>query len=405
MCSPPRGTPDRAFTSTAAARGPRRMTATLVFVEKEDQRVWMLTERRPAPAHPRGSRDAVRRAHVAGGAAARHPRGAPRLRSPHRDIVEVPLDRTAAWNPSAILSLTEDSDFLAQPVLSSDGSHLAWIAWDHPNMPWDTTELRVGRIEDGLVAEWATIAGGDGTAPLQPVWTGEDDLVYSDDPTGRWNLWRLRLTADLDHGPIAPADADTGGALWGLGMRWFAVLDDGRIVAVRTNGEDEVVLIDADGSCDGAGNRRDRERRHRRRPRHAGAAERAGRARLGRAVVHRCGRAGRRGARRGRILAMGSRMDAAGPCRHLCGTARRGPRVRLCADEPRSRGSRGRAAAVRRVRPRRPDGARRGRRIREDRVLHQSRHRRARRQLRRLDRLRPRIPRAAAGSVGRRRRG
>ena len=117
-------------------------------------------------------------------------------------------------------SLTADSDFLAQPVLSSDGSHLAWIAWDHPNMPWDTTELRVGRLEDGVVAEWATIAGGTGTAPLQPVWTGEDDLIYSDDPTGRWNLWRLRLTADLHHGPIAPADADTGGAA--LGTRALA---------------------------------------------------------------------------------------------------------------------------------------------------------------------------------------
>ena len=147
----------------------------------------------------------------------------------------------------AILSLTEDSDFLAQPVLSSDGSHLAWIAWDHPNMPWDTTELRVGRLEEGVVAEWASIAGGAGTAPLQPVWTGADDLIYSDDPTGRWNLWRLRLTADLHHGPIAPADADTGGALWGLGLRWFGLLDDGRIVAVRTDGEDSLVVIDPDG--------------------------------------------------------------------------------------------------------------------------------------------------------------
>ncbi|GAA1986947.1 prolyl oligopeptidase family serine peptidase [Microbacterium pumilum] len=220
----------------------------LVFVEKEDQRVWMLTPEGPRALTPAdhgmrfggltwqtGRLLAIRETHRDGVA-------------PHRDIVEVPLDRTASWNPSAILSLTEDSDFLAQPVLSSDGSHLAWIAWDHPHMPWDTTELRVGRIEEGLVAEWATIAGGDGTAPLQPVWTGEDDLVYSDDPSGRWNLWRLRLTADLHHGPLAPADADTGGALWGLGLRWFAVLDDGRIVAVRTNGDDQLVVIDAEGS-------------------------------------------------------------------------------------------------------------------------------------------------------------
>ena len=48
--------------------------------------------------------------------------------------------------------------------------------------------------------------------------------------------------------PIAPADADTGGPLWVLGTRWFGRLDDGRIVAVRTNGDDELVLIDTDGT-------------------------------------------------------------------------------------------------------------------------------------------------------------
>ncbi len=220
----------------------------LIFVEKDDQRVWMLTrDDGPRPLTPAeggmrfggltfqsGRLLAVRETHDG--------RGAPR-----RDIVEVPLDRTAAWDASAVVSLTEDSDFLAQPTLSSDGSHLAWIAWDHPNMPWDTTELRVGRLEDGVVAEWATVAGGSGTAPLQPVWTGDDDLVYCDDPDGRWNLWRLRLTADLHHEPVASADADTGGPLWGLGTRWFAVLEDGRIVAVRTNGGDDLVVIGTDG--------------------------------------------------------------------------------------------------------------------------------------------------------------
>jgi dipeptidyl aminopeptidase/acylaminoacyl peptidase len=222
--------------------------AQLVFVDKDAQRMWLISDGDgPWPLTPAGGGMRFGGITWQGGRllAIRetHHDSAP----PHRDIVEVPLDRSAAWDPGAIVSLTEDSDFLAQPALSSDGSHLAWVAWNHPNMPWDTTELRVGRIEDGLVAEWATIAGGDGTAPLQPVWTGEDDLVYSDDPSGRWNLWRLRLTADLHHGPIAPVDADTGGALWSLSQRWFAVLDDGRIVAIRTNGDDRLVVIGPDG--------------------------------------------------------------------------------------------------------------------------------------------------------------
>jgi len=221
----------------------------LVFVEKEDQRIWILpSDDGPRPLTPEGTDMRFGGLSFQGGRLLAIRETHTGAEAPHRDIVEVPLDRSAVWNASAIVSLTEDSDFLAQPALSADASHLAWIAWNHPNMPWDTAELRVGRIEDGIVAEWTTIAGGAGTAPLQPVWTGEDELVYSDDPTGRWNLWRLRLTADLHHEPIAPADADTGGPLWALGSRWFGMLDDGRFVAVRTNGEDHVVVIGLDGS-------------------------------------------------------------------------------------------------------------------------------------------------------------
>lgn len=221
----------------------------LVFVEKADQRVWRVEPgEHPRPLTPMagdmrfggltwqgGRLLAVRETHT----------GDP---VPHRDIVEIPIDGSGAWDAASLPSLVEDSQFFAHPSLSPDGSHLAWIAWNHPDMPWDRAELRVGRLEDGLVAEWATVAGG-GSAPLQPEWIGDDDLLYADDPDGRWNLWGLRLTADLQHQPLAPADADTGGPLWSLGQRWFTVLDDGRVVAVRTDGGDEVVLIGRDGQA------------------------------------------------------------------------------------------------------------------------------------------------------------
>lgn len=219
----------------------------LYFVEKTDQRVWRLAPAgRPEPLTPdagdvryggltmqHGRLLAVREDHTRGGHA------------PVRDIVEIPLGDSAARR-GGVRSLAGGSDFVAHPALSPDGTRLAWIGWNHPDMAWDRAQLRVGRIVDGVVVEQATVAGGD-SSPLQPEWLDDEELVYADDPRGRWNLWRVRPSAAASPEPVAPADADTGGPLWVLGTRWFTVLADGRIVAVQTDGSDELVLLDTGG--------------------------------------------------------------------------------------------------------------------------------------------------------------
>lgn len=206
----------------------------LFYVEKTDQRVYALRPGREARALTPAD-DAVRH----GGLrfehgvllAVRETHGSARV--PARAVVRIPTADTGAVDV-----LADGSDFLAQPALSPDGRHLAWVAWNHPDMPWDATRIRVADLETGQVRD---VAGGTDRAPLQPVWVAADELLYADDPDGRWNLFRHVLTADAQ--PVAPADADTGGGLWVLGTRWFAATDDGRIVAVRTDGGDEIVEI------------------------------------------------------------------------------------------------------------------------------------------------------------------
>ncbi|MBN9178277.1 MAG: S9 family peptidase [Microbacterium sp.] len=222
----------------------------LVFVEKTDQRVWIVD-----PGGDPRALTAVDESACYGGLRFSHGRllavrewqGEGVVR---RGIVEIALEGAAS-----VRQLVGDSDFVAQPDLSPDGTHLAWVAWNHPHMPWDRTEVRVGRIDDGRVRSWSAVTAGD-TAALQPTWRSDAELVYLDEPTGRWNLWSRGHDARTDGTrtqgfgaavPLAPFDADTGGALWSLGMRWYGVLSGGRIVAVRTNGSDELVLIGADG--------------------------------------------------------------------------------------------------------------------------------------------------------------
>lgn len=215
----------------------------LVFVEKTDQRVWRLTPGRdPHPLTPADLGMRFGDLQVIGDElwAVRETHGSGRP-VPARDLVAVPLDGSAGDDASRIRRVVAGSDFVAYPRVSPDGTRLAWIAWDHPHMPWDATELRLGTLVDGRVEAWQTIAGGTAESVLQPEWTDAASLLFLSDRTGWWNLYRW---ADGETQPIAPAEAETGGPLWNLGLRWYLPLEDGRVLAVRTAGSDRLVLLD-----------------------------------------------------------------------------------------------------------------------------------------------------------------
>ena len=124
--------------------------------------------------------------------------------------------------------LVSGADFYAAPRLSPDGRQLAWLSWNHPNMPWDGTTLWLAGIAaDGVL----TVRAGSPAAPTSPrsspEWSPDGTFHFVDDSTGWWNLYCLRNDAPE---ALCPRQAEFGLPLWQFGMKSFGFLADGRLV-------------------------------------------------------------------------------------------------------------------------------------------------------------------------------
>lgn len=170
---------------------------------------------------------------------------------PVNEIVALPLDGTAATDPDRVNVLVSGPDFVSSPRVASDGSALAWTQWNHPDMPWDATELVVARVDvpgtDGPALTGAeVVAGGSGESVLQPTWAPDGSLWFSSDRRdGWWNLHRVGAGGQVE--VVAPVDAEIGGPHWVFGMRWFAFLADGRVAcALEQNGLYDLAIVEPD---------------------------------------------------------------------------------------------------------------------------------------------------------------
>lgn len=142
-------------------------------------------------------------------------------------IVAVSLDEK---DNGAILA--EGYNFFSTPRISPDGAKLCWLAWNHPNMPWDGTELWVADIlPEGVLGERKQAAGGKAESIFQPEWSPESVLHFVSDSSGWWNLYRL----NGDHPePLYPMDAEFGLPQWVFGMRTYAFLNARDILCAFT---------------------------------------------------------------------------------------------------------------------------------------------------------------------------
>ncbi|MBN1886652.1 MAG: S9 family peptidase [Thermoflexales bacterium] len=111
--------------------------------------------------------------------------------------------------------LAAGADFYASPCLSPDGTRLAYLTWNHPNMPWDSTELWLAKLStDGAPGQAYKIAGGPDESIFQPAWSPDGVLHFVSDRTGWWNLYRWR-EGELE--ALYAMEADFGQPQWVFG--------------------------------------------------------------------------------------------------------------------------------------------------------------------------------------------
>ena len=140
-------------------------------------------------------------------------------------IVGIPLSGAGAQE-----LLAGGADFYSSPRLNSEGTRLAWLQWNHPNMPWDGTELWAADVlADGSVTNLFRIAGGIDESIFQPEWSPSGELHFVSDRTGWWNLYRRR---DGGIEALCPMEAEFGLPHWVFGMSTYAFESANRIVCV-----------------------------------------------------------------------------------------------------------------------------------------------------------------------------
>jgi len=175
------------------------------------------------------------------------------LDRPHRRLIGVREDHTRPGQPVNTLValpltggdgsvLVEGHDFFSSPRLSPDGRHLAWLCWDHPNMPWDGCELWSAELlPEGSLGAPRRVAGRPDESIFQPEWSPDGVLHFVSDRSGWWNLYRDLGQVEA----LCPMPAEFGRPQWAFGMRTYGFLSDSEILcSYRQDGRGRLARLD-----------------------------------------------------------------------------------------------------------------------------------------------------------------
>ena len=166
-----------------------------------------------------------------------------------RDVgIGEPQNRIVAVDMSEfgeVRTLWDESDFVMSPRVSPDGTKLAWISWDHPNMPWDDTRLHVCELLGGELGRELAVLRGDHSL-CEPDWDPQsaDRLLVCSDHEDWWGVYEVDLaTAELI--PVLTGSFDVATPPWVFGMRRWTFVE-GEVVAAAGLGIGDKLIVNGE---------------------------------------------------------------------------------------------------------------------------------------------------------------
>jgi dipeptidyl aminopeptidase/acylaminoacyl peptidase len=153
---------------------------------------------------------------------------------------------TVNLNTGKIQPLTTGHDFYSSPRLSPDGQQLAWLSWNHPNMPWDSTYLWLAKINtDGSLSKPELVAGGETESICEPKWSDDGKLYFASDRTNWWNLYRRNTDGSVEI--LHEMAAEFAYPHWVFGLSTYGLVGSDRLVcAYSANGSWNLGIIELD---------------------------------------------------------------------------------------------------------------------------------------------------------------
>jgi len=147
-----------------------------------------------------------------------------------------------------ISTLTSGYDFYSSPALSPDNSQLAWFCWNHPNMPWDESEIWLADIDaGGTLVNPRKVAGGIDESVGQPTWSPDGILYFLSDRTGWWNIYRLN---DENIELVYEDSAEFNTPHWVFDEPTFAFLSAHQLICIRSSmGMQTLIRLTLDGTA------------------------------------------------------------------------------------------------------------------------------------------------------------